>query len=63
MYRAFKDLGIPTELYLASREEHNFLKPSNQLFLINRELEWFAEHLGTSYTASLPNEANEGAAQ
>lgn len=46
LFRALQDLGIESEFYLLSGEPHNFKKPRNQLFKINREMAWFAEHLG-----------------
>lgn len=45
MHRALLDHGVPTELYVAEGEPHNFGKPRNQLFKINRELQWYAEYL------------------
>lgn len=46
MYRGVKATGTETELYLAPKQPHNFKKPSYKLFKINKELEWYAKHLG-----------------
>lgn len=46
MYRAAKAAGVETELYVAPGEEHQYKKPTHRLFKMNRELEWFARHLG-----------------
>ena len=55
MYRGVRTAGAPTRLYLAEGEPHNFKKPSNQLFKINAELEWFGRYVtGTPYRAVLP---------
>lgn len=55
MYRAIRAAGAETELYVADGEPHNFRKPYNQLFKINRELAWYAEHvLGRDYVYDLP---------
>lgn len=60
MYRGVKAAGVPTELYLAKGEPHNFRKPSNQLFKIQTDLAWFARYLGREpYTPSYPNGAAE----
>ena len=55
MYRGARTAGAPTRLYLAEGEPHNFKKPSNQLFKINAELEWFGRYVtGKPYRAVLP---------
>lgn len=46
MHRATKAAGAETELYLAKGEPHNFRKLSHKLFKINKELAWYARHLG-----------------
>lgn len=55
MFRAVRDTGTPTALYLGKKEPHNFRRPSHKLFKINRELAWYAEHLGRdAYEADIP---------
>lgn len=54
MYRALSDLGVETKLYLAKGEPHNFRRPRNQLFKINRELQWYARHRGVDYVPVRP---------
>lgn len=55
MHRAVRAAGAPTELYIADGEPHNYREPRNQLFKINRELEWYAFHLGRpAYRPVLP---------
>ncbi|WP_211306407.1 S9 family peptidase [Parasphingopyxis lamellibrachiae] len=55
MHRAVRAAGAPTELYIADGEPHNYREPRNQLFKINRELEWYALHLGRpAYDPVLP---------
>jgi dipeptidyl aminopeptidase/acylaminoacyl peptidase len=46
LYRALKAAGVPTELYVAPGEPHNYRKPSHKLFKIQADLAWFAAHLG-----------------
>ncbi|WP_298915032.1 S9 family peptidase [uncultured Algimonas sp.] len=46
MYRAVQATGTPTRLYLAPGQPHGFRKPGFQLFKVNTDLAWFAEHLG-----------------
>ena len=43
MYRALKANGVPTHLYVAPREGHQWGELRHQLFKANVELEWF-EH-------------------
>lgn len=58
MHRALRAAGAATRLYVARGEGHNYRLPSNQLFKINRDLQWFAEHLGLpDYQPSLPEGA------
>lgn len=45
LFRALRDLGVETELYLAPSEPHGWKKPTHRLFRINKELEWFEHHL------------------
>lgn len=55
MYRAVRDTGTPTALYVGEGEPHNFGQPRHALFKINRELAWYAEHLGRpAYAPDLP---------
>jgi dipeptidyl aminopeptidase/acylaminoacyl peptidase len=50
MYRGVKAAGVPTKLYLAPREAHNWMELRHRLFKMNVELEWFEEHaLGREY--------------
>lgn len=61
MHRAVRDTGTPTHLYLGKGEPHNFRRPSNMLFKINRELAWYAEHLGREpFAADIPGAATNG---
>ena len=48
MYRAVKSANATTELFVAPGEKHNFSLPSHRLFKINKELQWYADHLGLS---------------
>jgi dipeptidyl aminopeptidase/acylaminoacyl peptidase len=58
MHRALRAAGVATQLYVARGEGHNYRLPSNQLFKINRDLQWFAEHLGLpDYQLSVPEGA------
>ena len=51
MFRALKDNGVPTHLYLAPREPHGWTELRHQLFKINVELDWFERHVtGRAYT-------------
>jgi len=55
MHRAVRAAGAPTRLYLAKGQPHNYSKPSFQLFKMNTELAWYAEHaLGSSYEPAYP---------
>lgn len=44
MYRALKSLGVPTALYVAPREGHQWGELRHLLFKANAELEWFEKH-------------------
>lgn len=58
LYRGIKAAGVPTELYIAKGEPHNYRKPSHQLFKIQTDLAWFAKHLGAEpYLHQFPEEA------
>lgn len=59
MYRALRDAGVETRLYIADDEPHNYKRPANQLFKINTELAWYARHvLGETFDPLMPPEAN-----
>jgi len=45
MYRALRDAGVETELYIAPREPHSFRELRHRLFKINVELAWFEKHI------------------
>jgi dipeptidyl aminopeptidase/acylaminoacyl peptidase len=44
MYRALKSNGVPTRLYIAPREGHQWAELRHLLFKANTELEWFDKH-------------------
>jgi dipeptidyl aminopeptidase/acylaminoacyl peptidase len=44
MYRALKSNGVPTHLYAAPREGHQWGELRHQLFKANTELEWFEKY-------------------
>ena len=44
MYRALKANGVPTKLYIAPGEGHNWFGLHHQLFKMNAELEWFDKY-------------------
>ena len=51
LYRALKHNGVPTRLYIAPREPHNFGELRHRLFKMNAELEWFEKYaMGREYT-------------
>jgi len=51
MYRALKSQNVPTRLYVAPREGHQWTDPRHQLFKANAELEWFEKYaMGRAYT-------------
>jgi dipeptidyl aminopeptidase/acylaminoacyl peptidase len=50
-YRALKSNGVPTHLYNAPREQHQWSELRHQIAKANAELAWFYEYaLHTSYT-------------
>ena len=54
MFRALKSHAIPTHLYVAPREGHQWQELRHQIFKANTELAWFSHYaLGTSYTAEV----------
>jgi len=51
MYRGLKKNGVPTHLYVAPREGHQWQELRHLLFKANAELEWFERYArGRSYT-------------
>jgi len=51
MYRAIKANGVPTRLYVAPREGHQWGELRHQLYKANAELEWFEKYvMGRTYT-------------
>jgi dipeptidyl aminopeptidase/acylaminoacyl peptidase len=46
MYRGVKAQGVPTALYVAPREPHNWVELRHRLFKMNVELEWFEKYAG-----------------
>ena len=44
-YRALKDAGVETKLYIAPREGHGYKELRHRLFKINAELDWFARFI------------------
>ena len=44
LYRALKHNDVPTRLYIAPREPHNFGELRHRLFKMNAELEWFEKY-------------------
>ncbi len=54
MYRALKSHDVPTHLYVAPREGHQWQELRHQIFKANTELAWFSHYaLGTRYTAEV----------
>lgn len=54
MYRGVKSLGVPTHLYIAPREGHQWSELRHQIFKANTELAWFERWArGRSYTAEV----------
>ena len=50
MYRALKSNGVPTHLYVAPREGHQWRELRHQIFKANTELAWFERYaLGRTY--------------
>jgi dipeptidyl aminopeptidase/acylaminoacyl peptidase len=55
MYRALKSNGVPTHLYTAPREGHQWSELRHQLFKANTELEWFDTYaLGRTHVWEKP---------
>jgi dipeptidyl aminopeptidase/acylaminoacyl peptidase len=55
MYRALDARHVPTRLYVAPREGHQWGELRHQLFKANAELEWFERYaLGRQYTWEQP---------
>ena len=51
MFQALKSNGVPTHLYVAPRDGHQWQELRHQLFKANAELEWFERHArGRAYT-------------
>ena len=51
MYRALVANGVPTRLYVAPREGHQWAELRHQLYKANAELEWFERYvMDRSYT-------------
>jgi dipeptidyl aminopeptidase/acylaminoacyl peptidase len=44
MFRALRNLGVPTHLYRAPREPHVWQELRHELFKVNVELEWFERY-------------------
>ena len=58
MHRGVQAAGAETRLYVASDQPHNYRRLSYQLFKINTELAWFAEHAELpEYRPVLPDQA------
>jgi dipeptidyl aminopeptidase/acylaminoacyl peptidase len=45
MFRALKANNVPTRLYVAPREAHQWSELRHQLFKANAELEWFERYV------------------
>lgn len=45
MFRALRANGVPSRLYIAPREGHQWTELRHQLFKANLELEWFDRHV------------------
>ena len=55
MFRALKASNVPTRLYLAPREAHQWTELRHQLFKANVELEWFERYVrGRAYEWEVP---------
>jgi hypothetical protein len=51
MYRALKSRGVPTHLYVAPRDGHQWQELRHLIFKANAELEWFERYArDRSYT-------------
>lgn len=54
LFRALKDMGVPTELYRAPREPHNFKELRHQLFQVNASMRWLTTYVTrTGYVPAL----------
>jgi len=56
MYRALKSHGVPTHLYVAPREGHQWTELRHQIFKANTELAWF-ERYALGRTTYVPERA------
>ena len=56
MYRALKSNGVPTHLYVAPREGHQWAELRHQIFKANTELAWF-ERYALGRTTYVPEQA------
>ena len=55
MYRAIKSHNVPTRLYIAPREGHNWIELRHQIAKANAELAWFSQYvLHSSYVPEVP---------
>jgi dipeptidyl aminopeptidase/acylaminoacyl peptidase len=55
MYRALKSSGVPTHLYVAPRDGHQWQELRHLIFKANVELEWFEKYArGRTYTWEKP---------
>jgi len=55
MYRALKSNGVPTHLYVAPREGHQWVELRHQIFKANVEMAWF-ERYALGRTTYVPEE-------
>jgi dipeptidyl aminopeptidase/acylaminoacyl peptidase len=54
MFRALSANGVPTRLYVAPREAHQWQELRHQIYKANVELEWFERHvMGRAYVAEV----------
>ncbi len=56
MYRALKSHGVPTHLYVAPREGHQWTELRHEIFKANTELAWF-ERYALGRTTYVPEQA------
>jgi dipeptidyl aminopeptidase/acylaminoacyl peptidase len=56
MYRALKSNGVPTQLFVAPREGHQWVELRHQIFKANTELAWF-ERYALGRTTYVPEQA------
>jgi dipeptidyl aminopeptidase/acylaminoacyl peptidase len=56
MYRALKSNGVPTHLYIAPREGHQWVELRHEIFKANTELAWF-ERYALGSTSYVPEQA------